>query len=233
MSKEKTPQAKKELSLKRDHRNTYGENSKSSRKNIARGKQTSHQRERHAVVQDLAAIGLSPNEDSLIAAENKVKTTERRLKTRRFKKVPDKPLGSVIEERRAARQPFVPGSVDDLGRPVPVPPPPAAPKLRSRIMYIESKSESLTGAARIGRVLFSKRGSTLHYRDQSFQSLKGAGFKANYYDVATLEHYWISGPRKDGQDRLYEGGPAVAIDDDVWEEYWSDIRKKPPRVRRR
>jgi hypothetical protein len=67
-------------------------------------------------------------------------------------------------------------------------------------MYIESKAEGLTGSARIGRVVFSKRGSTLYYGDQSFRSLKGSGFKANYYDIATLEHYWISGPRKDGKD---------------------------------
>ena len=106
-------------------------------------------------------------------------------------------------------------------------------KFRSRIMYIESKAHGLTGPARIGRVLFSKRGSTLSYGDRSFQSLKGRGFKANYYDVATLEHYWISGPRKDGKDRLYDGGPPVLIDDDVWEEYWSEIRKQSPPAKRR
>lgn len=51
MSKEKSPQVKNEQSLKRDRRNTYGENSKSSRKNVARGKQTSEQRERNAVTE--------------------------------------------------------------------------------------------------------------------------------------------------------------------------------------
>lgn len=233
MSKEKTPQAKKRFSLERDRRNVYGENSKSSRKNIARGKQISHQHERRAVGQDLASIGESPSVDSMNAVESAVKTTERRFKTRRFKKVPDKPLGLVLEEKRAARQPFVPNSVDNCGRPATAPPPPLGPKLRSRIMYIESKAEGLTGQARVGRVLFSKRGSTLYYRDQSFQSLKGRGFKANYYDITTLEHYWISGPRKDGKDRLYDGGPPVLIDDDVWEEYWSEIRKKSPPSKRR
>jgi len=33
--------------------------------------------------------------------------------------------------------------------------------MRSRIMYIESKAESLNGPARIGRVTFSKTGCTL------------------------------------------------------------------------
>jgi hypothetical protein len=232
MSKEKTPQAKKASSLKRDRRNRYGENSKSSRKNIARGKQISHQRERRAVGQDLSSIEQSPTEDSASAVENKVKTTERRLKFRRFKKVPDQPLGTVIEERRVSCEPFLPGSVDDLGRPVPTPAPRATPKLRSRIMYIESKAEGLTGPARIGRVLFSKTGSTLYYAGRSFRSLKGRGFKANYYDIATGEHYWISGLRKDGKDRLYDGGSPVPIDDDVWAEYWSEIRKTSPPAKR-
>jgi hypothetical protein len=36
------------------------------------------------------------------------------------------------------------------------------------------------------------------------------------------------GPRRDGRDRLYcPGGLPVEIDDDVREEYWREIRKKP------
>jgi hypothetical protein len=71
---------------------------------------------------------------------------------------------------------------------------------RSRIMYIEYKGDGLVGPARIGRVTYSKTGCTLYYGGKSFQSLKGSGFKANYFDVATGEHYWISGPRKNGAD---------------------------------
>jgi hypothetical protein len=69
--------------------------------------------------------------------------------------------------------------------------------------------------------------STLHYGGKAFQSLKGSGFKANYFDVATGEHYWISGPRKDGTDALYATNVPTEIDEDVREEYWSVIRKKP------
>jgi hypothetical protein len=75
--------------------------------------------------------------------------------------------------------------------------------MKSRIMYIESKAEGLEGPASIGRVTFSKTGKTIYYRGRSFQSLKGYGFKANYFDVESGAYYWISGPRKDGQDRLY------------------------------
>lgn len=91
-------------------------------------------------------------------------------------------------------------------------------------MYIERKSGQLTGPARIGRVSFSKTGKTLYYRGQTFQSLKGRGFKANYFDIDTGDEYWISGPHKDGADRLYGGTAPIEIDDDVRVEYWSDIR---------
>jgi hypothetical protein len=96
--------------------------------------------------------------------------------------------------------------------------------MRSRIMYIESKSGGLTGPARIGRVTFSKSGATLYYRGKAFRSLKGEGFKANYYEVETGEHYWISGPRRDGRDALYATNVGPEIDEDVREEYLRDIR---------
>ncbi len=90
---------------------------------------------------------------------------------------------------------------------------------RSKIMYVEDKSEGLEGDARIGRVYFSKSGKTLYYRGQKFQSLKGSGYKANYFDVESGNHYWISGPRKDQNDRLYGGNIGVKIDSDVKNDY--------------
>ena len=92
-------------------------------------------------------------------------------------------------------------------------------------MYIEDKSGGLDGPARIGRVTFSKSGRSLSYGGRTFKSLKGSGFKANYFEVETGNRYWISGPRKDGRDRLYESSSQpVHIDSDVAEEYWRDIR---------
>ena len=105
---------------------------------------------------------------------------------------------------------------------------------RTRIMYIESKAEALNGPARIGRVTFNRTGGTLYYKGQSFRRLKGGGFKANYYETGTREEYWISGPRRDGLDRLYgKSALVVDIDDDVREEYWTEIRKKPELISRR
>ncbi len=97
-----------------------------------------------------------------------------------------------------------------------------------RIMYIECKAGALLGEARIGRVTFSKTGRTLYYQEQKFQSLKGKGFKSNYYNVETGEDYWISGPKRNGSDRLY-GGAGVEIDEDVRVEYWEEVRRQPER----
>jgi hypothetical protein len=95
-------------------------------------------------------------------------------------------------------------------------------------MYIEYKGNEVTGPARIGRVSFSKTGRTLYYGGKSFRSLRG--IKANYYDIESGEEYWISGPHKDGSDRLYGEAAPVEIDDDVREEYWTEIRGQPTRV---
>ena len=98
--------------------------------------------------------------------------------------------------------------------------PPKEYKLsRSRIMYIEDKTNGLIGNARIGRVYFSKSGKTLYYRGLKFQSLKGSGFKANYYETENGNEFWISGPRKDQNNRLYGGNKGVEIDNDIKEEY--------------
>ena len=96
----------------------------------------------------------------------------------------------------------------------------------TRIMYIELKSgQQDKGPARIGRVTFSASGKTLYYRERSFQSSKGRGCGGNYFDVETDEEYWISGPKKNGQDRHWAGSGAVEIDEDVADEYWSEIRQ--------
>lgn len=103
---------------------------------------------------------------------------------------------------------------------------------RTRIMYVERKAGELNGQAWIGRVTFNRTGKSLTYRGRTFQSLKGSGFKTNYFDVETGEEFWISGPRRDGADRLYPvSASPVQIDEDVAEEYWRDIRGcEPPKT---
>jgi hypothetical protein len=91
-------------------------------------------------------------------------------------------------------------------------------------MYIESKSKGLNGPARIGKVIFSKSGRSVHYQGRTFRKVK-CGYKYNHIAEDNGEQFWISGPRKDGQDRLYPASTVpVEIDDDISVEYWREIR---------
>ena len=100
--------------------------------------------------------------------------------------------------------------------------------MKSRIMYVEYKGFGLAGTARIGRVTYSQTGKSVYYHGRTLRTLAGRGYKANYFDVETKERYWVSGPQKDGQDTLYPG--IVEIDDNVRQEYWLEIRKRPDLV---
>ncbi|MBO3697303.1 hypothetical protein [Roseivirga sp. E12] len=104
--------------------------------------------------------------------------------------------------------------------------------MKTRIMYIEYKGLGLTGEARIGRVNFSKTGKSIHYKGQTFQTLRGMGSKSNYFDLESNEEYWISGYHKDGSDRLYGERTPIYLDKDVQEEYWTEIRNMPEMVGR-
>ncbi|MBW6439025.1 hypothetical protein KZ829_35380 [Actinoplanes hulinensis] len=101
----RSPQEKKALSYAKDRRNSYGENDKSSRRNIRRNKRTPNRADRHREHQLLAgATGL--------LAERVAERVEERLSakksmwvTKRWRKCPDAPLGDVVASklRRRAR----------------------------------------------------------------------------------------------------------------------------------
>ena len=87
-------------------------------------------------------------------------------------------------------------------------------------MYIEVKSGyNHNGPAWIGRVRFSKTGTTIYYRDLTLRRIKGGGASANYYDVESGDEYWVSGVKKNGEDRHWAGSGPVEIDPDVRSEY--------------
>jgi hypothetical protein len=89
----RTPQEKKRLSLTRDRRNDYGENSKSSRKNITRRKAI----KRRAVRRVLKAA--LPGDEALrVRAE-----IQARRAALEWRKDPDRPLAEVIARRQGNR----------------------------------------------------------------------------------------------------------------------------------
>lgn len=99
MSKVKSPREKKRLSYEHDRRNTYGENQKSSRKNIPRSKQRSHQGERRTVRQALIAAQGVVADEVADEAQSQALRKGRIKRLNGFRKSPDSPLGEIIERR--------------------------------------------------------------------------------------------------------------------------------------
>ncbi|MFA7272660.1 MAG: hypothetical protein WC044_02275 [Crocinitomicaceae bacterium] len=96
--------------------------------------------------------------------------------------------------------------------------------MQPEIKYIELKSGfSDDGPAWIGLVEFSKSGRTLYFDDKAFRSLKGTGIEANYYDIETGDEYWISGIKKNKQDRHWAGNGIINVDDRIVEDYMKMI----------
>lgn len=92
----KSPQTKKAESLRKDRRNSYGENSKSSRKNIPRRKRAVNQANRAAVRSALQPVS---DEEALDATQEAV--SARRPK--RWRKVPDVSLAVFLKSRKRRR----------------------------------------------------------------------------------------------------------------------------------
>jgi hypothetical protein len=98
---------------------------------------------------------------------------------------------------------------------------------RERIMYVELKSgHADNGPAWISRVQYSKSGRSVHFKGRELLSIGGRGIGANFMDVETREEYWVSGPKKNREDRHHAGGGPVEIDDDVRDEYFKLIGSK-------
>jgi hypothetical protein len=95
----KTPQEQKQLSYAKDRRNGYGENDKSSRKNIPLRKRLVNRANRHSAQQTLSeAVGATdPGQEDVVER----KTGAKRPKT--WRKWPDIPLEEHLA-RRARRK---------------------------------------------------------------------------------------------------------------------------------
>jgi hypothetical protein len=94
----KTPQQKKSESYAHDRRNGYGENSKSSRKNIRRTKRVVRRVNRKRVSQILSTVQ-DGNSDTTEAAEIRIQA--KRPKT--WEKHPDQPLAEHVISRLVRR----------------------------------------------------------------------------------------------------------------------------------
>lgn len=91
----KTPQEKKALSLRKDRRNTYGENDKASRKGVPLAKARVNRANRHLDKQLMdGATGVA---DPQAGSEVEDRVRGRRRKV--WRKDPDQPLGEVLARK--------------------------------------------------------------------------------------------------------------------------------------
>jgi hypothetical protein len=89
---------------------------------------------------------------------------------------------------------------------------------KTQIMYVELKSGfGDSGPAWISRVRLTKSGCGVYFRDKLL--LRGNGIRGNFFDEETGEEYWVSGIKKNGQDRHWAGSGTVEIDDGIRVEY--------------
>jgi len=95
--------------------------------------------------------------------------------------------------------------------------------MKNRLVYVEQKSSGNGyGLAWIGIAGASKTGATVYSNGKAFKSLKGSGIGANYFDIESGAEYWISGVKKNNQDRHWAGGGAILIDQTAIELYLAE-----------
>lgn len=101
----RSPQEKKAFSYKKDRRNVYGENDKSSRKNIRRNKQVPNRADRHRGRQVLAEAAGPVEVEAAEQAESRLAAKKSMWMTKRWRKWRDAPLADTVIDklRRRAR----------------------------------------------------------------------------------------------------------------------------------
>ncbi|MCW8883648.1 MAG: hypothetical protein OQK12_00165 [Motiliproteus sp.] len=100
MSKIKNPQENKALSYAKDRRNAYGENDKSSRKNIRKNKRLKARAERSSQgkLKNLSAHSL--DDDYALDVEADVNAALKKKRAFGFRKMPDQSLKDHIDQQK-------------------------------------------------------------------------------------------------------------------------------------
>jgi len=98
------------------------------------------------------------------------------------------------------------------------------------LRYIELKSgHSDNGPAWIGYVTSSKTGRTLYFNGRGLMKLKGqrrGESGGNYIDMETGESFWVSGVKKNGEDRHWAGSGKVRVEAAALSDYLKAIGAK-------
>jgi hypothetical protein len=98
------------------------------------------------------------------------------------------------------------------------------------LRYVELKSGySDNGPAWIGYVTTSKTGRTVFFNSRGLMKLKGqrrGESGGNYIDLETGESFWVSGVKKNGQDRHRAGSGKVPVEAAAVSQYLTNNWRK-------
>ena len=90
--------------------------------------------------------------------------------------------------------------------------------MKTEIIYVELIDKfDHRGSAWIGFGHFSKSGRTVYFNDKVYA--RGRGISGNHVDIESGEECWISGVKKNGEDRHKHGSGKIHLDKSVIEDY--------------
>lgn len=90
--------------------------------------------------------------------------------------------------------------------------------MKTEILYVELIQQfDHRGSAWIGYGQFSKSKRTVYFNGKVFG--RGQGTIGNHVDIESGEEYWISGVKKNGEDRHKYGSGMIHLDNSVVQDY--------------
>jgi hypothetical protein len=92
--------------------------------------------------------------------------------------------------------------------------------MKTELKYVELITNyNHNGPAWIGQIAFSKSGKTLYFNGKAFQRIGSSRTTGNFYDIETMEEYWISGVKKDMSDRHQFGSGKIYVEERILPDY--------------
>lgn len=81
------------------------------------------------------------------------------------------------------------------------------------LRYVELKSgHHDNGPASIGYVRTSRSGGTLYFDGKALKRAAGGSGAGNYVDLQSGESYWVSGVKRNGENRHWAGSGKVRVE---------------------
>jgi len=69
-------------------------------------------------------------------------------------------------------------------------------------------------------------GRTVYFNGKALKNSNAQGIAGNYYDLENGDEYWVSGIKKNGTDRHWDGAGKIMIDRNIVDEYLSLVDSK-------